>query len=215
VKTGLFALGVVVLVALSIAAHKMAYLPIDVPISQGAQAYHPGWLDTLTEAVSWTGFPPQSDVLFGTIVVGLVILGHRWAAAVETIAAVGSGGLYLFLQQLVGQPRPSPDLVQVAWPLQMSGFPSGHLTTFVAVFGFLAFLGYRGLQPSAWRWVPVGLVGVLLLMMSFARIYAGQHWASDALGGILLGGLWLAVSVRIYVWGAGRLARRRWSPLRV
>jgi membrane-associated phospholipid phosphatase len=215
VKIGLFVLGLLVLAAMSVAAHTMAYFPIDVPISQGAQAYHPDWLDRATEAVSWTGFPPQSNVLFGVIVVLLVALGHRWAAVVETIAAIGSGGLYLVLQQIVGQPRPSPDLVHVAWPLEFSGFPSGHLTTFVAVFGFLAYLGYRGLQPSPWRWVPVGLFGVLLVLMSFARIYSGQHWASDVLAGWLLGGLWLAVSIRVYVWGKVTFARRRLSPLRV
>jgi membrane-associated phospholipid phosphatase len=87
----------------------------------------------------------------------LAVLGHRWAAVMEAGAAIGSGGLYLLLQLLVGQPRPSPD--QVAGPIQLSGFPSGHLATFVAVFGFLAYLGYRRLQPSGPRWLPVGLVG--------------------------------------------------------
>ena len=205
-KLALFAAGAVVLAALSIGAYTTAYFPVDVTISHGVQAYHPGWLDTATAALSWTGFPPQSDVLFGVIVVVLFALGHRWAAVVETIAAIGSGGLYLVLQQVVGQPRPSADLVQVAWPIQLSGFPSGHLATFVAVFGFLAFLGYRGLRRSAWRWLPVGLVGVLLILMSFARIYAGQHWASDVLAGCLLGGLWLAVTIRLFQWGEVRLA---------
>ena len=209
VQVGLFAVGAAALAAMSFAAHSLAYFPVDVPISQGVQAYHPGWLDTATAALSWTGFPPQSDVLFGVIVVVLVLLGHRWAAVMESIAAIGSGGLYLVLQQSVGQPRPSSDLVLVAGPIQLSGFPSGHLATFVAVFGFLAFLGYHGLHPSAMRWLPVGLVGVLLLLMSFARIYAGQHWASDVLAGCLLGGLWLAVTIRLYTWGEARFARRR------
>jgi undecaprenyl-diphosphatase len=208
-QVGLFAVGAVVLAAMSIAAHNLAYFPVDLGTSRAVQAYHPGWLDTATSALSWTGFPPQSDVLFGVIVVVLFALGHRLAAAAEILAAVGSGGLYLVLQQVVGQPRPSADLVLVAGPIQNSGFPSGHLATFVAVFGFLAFLGYRGLYPSAMRWLPVGLVGVLLLLMSFARIYAGQHWASDVLAGCLLGGLWLAAIIRLYTWGETRLARRR------
>ncbi len=209
VQLALFALGTIVLAAMSFAAHNLAYFPFDVTISHGAQAYHPGWLDTATVALSWTGFPPQSDVLFGVIVVLLVVLGHRWAAAMEVVAAIGSGGLYLLLQQLVGQPRPSADLVQVAGPIQLSGFPSGHLATFAAVFGFLAFLAYRGLSPSAMRWLPVGLVAVLLALMSFARVYAGQHWASDVLGGCLLGVLWLAVIIRMYLWGQARFSRRR------
>ena len=208
-QIALFALGAVLLAAMSFAAHNMSYFPVDVGISRDVQAYHPGWLDTATAALSWTGFPPQSDVLFGVIVVVLVLLGHRWAAVMETIAAIGSGGLYLVLQQSVGQPRPSADLVLVAGPIQNSGFPSGHLATFVAVFGFLAFLGYRGLYTSRMRWLPVALVVMLLLLMSFARIYAGQHWASDVLAGCLLGGLWLAVTIRLYAWGEARFSRRR------
>jgi undecaprenyl-diphosphatase len=208
-RIALFAVGAVVFAAMSIAAHNLAYFPVDVSISHGVQAYHPGWLDTATAALSWTGFPPQSDVLFGVIVVLLFGLGHRLAAAAETIAAIGSGGLYLLVQQLVGQPRPSADLVQVVGPIQLSGFPSGHLATFAAVFGFLAFLGYRGLHRSAMRWLPVGLVGVLLLLMSFARIYAGQHWASDVLAGCLLGGLWLTATIRLYTWAESGLSRRR------
>jgi undecaprenyl-diphosphatase len=209
VNVGLFAVGAAVLAAMSIAAHSLAYFPVDVTVSHGVQAYHPGWLDTATSALSWTGFQPQSDVLFGLIVVLLFALGHRWAAVMEAIAALGSGGLYLLLEQSVGQPRPTADLVLVAGPIQNSGFPSGHLATFVAVFGFLAFLCYRGMYPSAMRWLPVGLVGVLLLLMSFARIYAGQHWASDVLAGGLLGGLWMAATVRLYTWGEAHFSRTR------
>jgi membrane-associated phospholipid phosphatase len=50
---------------------------------------------------------------------------------------------------------------------------------------------------------------VLLLLMSFARIYAGQHWASDVLAGGLLGALWLAVTIRLYVWCEARILSRR------
>lgn len=208
-RIALFSVGTVVLAAMSFAAHNLAYFPVDVGISRYIQAFHPDWLNTVTDALSWTGFPPQSNVLFGVIVVVLFALGHRLAAAAEVLATVGSGELYLVLQQVVGQPRPSADLVLVAWPLQMSGFPSGHLTTFTAALGFLAFLGYRGLHRSRMRWLPAGSVGVFLLLMSFARIYAGQHWASDAVAGCLLGGLWLAVTIQLYLWGEARLACRR------
>jgi hypothetical protein len=107
VHIALFAIGAVALAAMSFAAHDLAYFPVDVGISRDVQAYHPGWLDTATDALSWTGFPPQSNVLFGVIVVMLFALGHRLAAAAEMLAAVGSGWLYLVLQQVVGQPRPS------------------------------------------------------------------------------------------------------------
>jgi membrane-associated phospholipid phosphatase len=204
-----FILAIVVLVIMAIAAHSLAYFPGDVTISHAIQAYHSDWLDAFLGAVSWLGFPPQSDVLFGVIVLVLFVSGARWAAVTEAIAAIGSGGLYLLLQQVVGQPRPTADLVRVAGPIQLTGFPSGHLATFTAVFGFLAYLGYRRLRPSTARWLPVAAGAVLLAVMSFARIYAGQHWPSDVLAGCLLGALWLAVVIRLHRWGEGRFSARR------
>jgi hypothetical protein len=54
-----------VLAAMSIAAHSMAYFSLDVTISQGVQAHHPGWLAAAAAALSWTGLPPRRDVLLG------------------------------------------------------------------------------------------------------------------------------------------------------
>jgi len=134
----------------------------------------------------------------------LFAVGARWAAVMQLVAGVGSGGLYLLLEQTVAQPRPSAELVRVAGPIQLFGFPSGHLATLTAVCGFLALLGYRRLHSSRAKWVPVVFVAVVVVLMSFARIYSGQHWASDVLAGVLLGALWLAVTIQLYLWGPPR-----------
>ena len=201
----LFVLGSLVLASMAIGAHTLAYFPGDVSISHAVQSYTSDWLDAALGAVSWAGFPPQSDVLFGVIVALLFVLGARWAAVNGAIAAIGSGGLYLLIEHVVAQPRPSSDLVRVVGPIQMTGFPSGHLATFVAVFGFLAFLGYRRLLPSSFRWVPVALVAGLLAVMSFARIYAGHHWASDVLARRLV--RWPVASHRDSALHVGRTVR--------
>jgi len=203
----LFVLGLVALIAMSVAAHSLAYFPGDLTISHAVQAHSSDWLDVVLGAVSWLGFPPQSDILFGIVVAILLVLGARWAAVTQTIAAVGAGGLYFLVEHFVGHPRPSADLVRVAGPIQMTGFPSGHLATFTAVFGFLAFLCYRWLAPSRMRFLPIVVVAVVLAILGFARIYSGQHWASDVVAGCLLGGLWLAVVIAIYSWGESMVFR--------
>jgi undecaprenyl-diphosphatase len=197
----LFVLGLAALAALAVAAHTVAYFPGDLAIARAVQAHSSDWLDAATSAVSWTGFPPQSWLVFGLVVVGLALLGYRWAAVVAALAAVGTGELYFFLQQVVMRPRPSADLVHVAGPLPMTGFPSGHVATFTAVFGFAAFVAYRRLSPSAARWVPLAVVAILLGLMIFARIYSGQHWPSDVLAGWLLGMLSVIALARLYEWG--------------
>src|SRR5260370_38631883 len=94
----------------------------------------------------------------------------------------------------------------------MSGFPSGPLGRFTAGCGFLGYLGYRRLSRTAYRWLPVVGVVVLVLGMSFARIYSGHHWASDVYAGCLVGGLWLAVVIRLYSWAEARLTQRSQHP---
>jgi hypothetical protein len=109
-----FLLGVLVLAVMAFAAHSLAYFPGDVAISHVVQSSNSDWLDTALTAISWLGFPPQSDVLFGVIVVVLFVCGARWAAVTEALAAIGSGGLYLLLEHFVGQPRPTGDLLSPA-----------------------------------------------------------------------------------------------------
>jgi undecaprenyl-diphosphatase len=208
VQVALFVLGALVMAGMSIAAHSLAYFPGDVAISHAVQAYRSDWLDSAFGAMSWIGYPPQSNVFFGVVVVLLLVSGSRLAAVAEAIAALGGGGLYLLLEPVVGQPRPSADLVRVVGSIQMTGFPSGHLATFTAGLGFLAYLGYRRSGSSKARWVPVGVLVVLLLLIGVARIYAGHHWASDVLAGCLLGALWLAIVIRLYEWVRPAVAGR-------
>ena len=64
--------------------------------------------------------------------------------------------------------------VQVAFA---SSFPSGH----VARITFLA-----GIVRGWPRWLPA----VVVMLMIASRLYLGEHWLSDCLGGLALG--WLA-----------------------
>ncbi len=195
----LLIVGALALAAMSVAAHSVPYFPGDIAISHAVQAYSSNRLDAFLAAISWMGFPPQCNAVYAVVVVLALLVGSRRAALMEALAAIGSGGLYLLLELVVGQPRPTPDLVRIDFPVQMGSFPSGHLSTFTAVFGFFAFICYRRLSPFRTRWVPVALVVAFLALMSFARIYSGQHWPSDVLAGILLGSLWLTLVIRLYL----------------
>ena len=58
------------------------------------------------------------------------------------------------------------------------GYPSGHAAVSAASsFGLWAYL------PRRWRWVPVGLTGIVCL----ARVYVGAHLPLDVVGGAALG----------------------------
>lgn len=67
-----------------------------------------------------------------------------------------------------------------------SSFPSGHVAMSVAVFGFLAFITAKTL-PRRMRQITYGFIIFLIVLISFSRIFLGQHWFTDILGAWLLG----------------------------
>ena len=185
-------------VALALAARSTAYLPFDPPVSRAVQSYETDWLHRVAEAISWLGFPPEVDILVGLLAVGLLLTGRRWEAAGVAVAGAGAGALYLLVVALVDQPRPSPDLVRVAASLPTSAFPSGHETVFTAVLGFCGYLGYAESRARLAGWLSVIGVVLFLLVLGWARLYQGQHWLSELLGGVCLGGFWLVVTINLY-----------------
>lgn len=66
------------------------------------------------------------------------------------------------------------------------GFPSGHTSTAVALWGGLALIFRKKI------WLYVALVMVVLMMIS--RLYLAQHFLADVLGGAALGLLMLALA---------------------
>lgn len=65
-------------------------------------------------------------------------------------------------------------------------FPSGHLTrtSFLVTFFMVYFLYRKGVKK---QFLIQGVFVVILFLMSLSRIYLGEHWTSDVLGGLFIG----------------------------
>ena len=189
---------VVAFAVLALLARTTPYFWFDVPITLALQSVHWPPLATFLQAISWLGLPPQSNVIFGVLIVGLAVMGRRWEAAGLLVAAVGSIGLWYLVAPMVARPRPTADLVNVVGQISHGSFPSGHVTNLTAIFGYLCFLVYTALRPSWWRRLLLVLCATPVVTVGVARVYVGQHWPSDVLGGYLLGSIWLAVTIWLY-----------------
>jgi len=193
---------------LALLARTASFFSIDLELTRAIQGASPPWLRGLFESVTWIGFPPQSNVVFGAIVLGFVVIGYHLEAQMTAVAAIGSAGLWYLIAPLVDRPRPSPELVDVAMQLPTASFLSGHVVNLTAIFGFLIYLALL-LVPSAWIRRTLAVIALLpLMVIGLARIEDGAHWPSDVLGGYMLGCVWLALTIHLYRWARRRHRKR-------
>lgn len=144
-------------------------------------------LGRLMPAVSWPGFPPQSRIIPPGIVAFLWLRRYRLEAAFQA-AAWGTAVLATLVKLVTQRQRPLPPNVRVVVAkLGGSSFPSGHVLTYIGVYGFAAHLANSLVRP---RWlralVVTPLVGFVALVGP-SRIYQGHHWPTDVLASYLLG----------------------------
>jgi membrane-associated phospholipid phosphatase len=129
---------------------------------------------------------------------------HRRMEALFTAGIVGSNTLVrLLLKRLIHRPRPSPAHVAMSDYKQTSSFPSGHVGTSVAFWGWVAALSLQHKNPP----LPRGLTAVAiicLLIIGPTRVYLGDHWATDVVGAYLLSGGWLGLCFQLYLSLKGR-----------
>ena len=146
----------------------------------------------LLTLVSWVGYQPQMALLITALVLALLYLKFRREATWLAISGIGAYIISNGLKILVHEARPPLSLL-TDW-----SFPSGHVLTFVACFGFLAYVIFKQFPISQLRTTILVLLISLILLVGPSRLYLGDHWLNDVLAGYLLGGVWLAIVVRLF-----------------
>ena len=144
-----------------------------------------------------------SDIVWilSPLAVLIALVARRWLAALSILLASSTGVLVgVVIKGRVARPRPTADLARVYDSPESYSFPS--ITSFFAAV-FLGMVGYLIWRPR--RRVAIVTVGGLLLLSSgLSRVYVGAHWATDVLGGWLLGGAWLFVMIALQRWWLSR-----------
>ncbi|QOV40103.1 phosphatase PAP2 family protein [Streptomyces ferrugineus] len=149
----------------------------------------------------WVWDPWTMRILTVAVAIWLVWRrAARWTA-VWLLAACGlATAIQQTLKALVDRPRPVwPDPVDSA---HYAAFPSGHAMTATVVCGLLLWLLHRhGAQRAVWR-TAVAVAVVSVAGVGLTRVWLGVHWATDVVGGWLLGALVVVLAVGVH-------ARRR------
>jgi membrane-associated phospholipid phosphatase len=197
---GLYVLFLVLFGLLALWVHIHPILPLDVWITREFQENPSPLLRTTMLAVSALGIP---WVLWPLILIAAVLfwIGGLHLEAVCLVALSGvSALLNVALKLLVGRPRPTGNLIHVFVVASGKSFPSGHVMAYVAFWGLLfsfSLLLFSG--RHWWRSLLIVVCVLLVMLIGPARIYLGDHWATDVLGSYLIGLALLGITLWVYL----------------
>jgi undecaprenyl-diphosphatase len=172
---------------------------LDRAITARLQAADEPWVGRAAVAVSWLGFRPQSRVL-PLVYAAALWVGRLRLEAVFQLAAAGTGLLATVVKWFMRRPRPvaGRDLRVVAAPLRGSSLPSGHVLTYVGVYGWMRIMAGLLIGPRLLRRAAVGALTALIAAVGPSRVYLGHHWPSDVIASYLLGSSYLAGLLVLY-----------------
>jgi undecaprenyl-diphosphatase len=183
--------------ALAFAARGSGPLPGDLLLTRLLQrSFSGGFADfLLMRAGDVIWFLPLLAIM-------VALLARRWLAAFSIFVAGCTGVLVgSAIKFLVARPRPSAHLVQVYDVPEGYGFPSSTALLSVVLLGMVGYLVWQARPRRSVVVATFGVVPTLTFLIGISRVYVGEHWATDVLGGWLFGGAWLLVLVA---------AHRRW-----
>ena len=170
---------------LSAAAGARWLYPIDAWALRVAQRRTSGTLDAAGKAFSLPGDLEYAATAL-VVLSAVLFLGGRRVLAGRLLAAFVVTGLVEFAMKVLLPQVPMPEetirstdpspIFEVAYPYP---YPSGHVLRSVVLLGAV-----YALWPN--RYARVAIL-VFLAGMAASRVYLGVHWASDVLGGALLG----------------------------
>jgi membrane-associated phospholipid phosphatase len=171
------------------------FLSLDATIERDIQATDLGPLTLTFPFFTWLGGPGGVPMQIVVILLVLLLNRRAWFLA---LAALAGGLWYEAIVHLVNRPRPVVgQVLRVTEHPGSTSFPSGHIifiTISAAV--LMLCLGHRYLP----RWArPIGwaVVAGIVAAVGLDRIYAGTHWPTDVLAGLLIAIAWLTFVVSL------------------
>jgi undecaprenyl-diphosphatase len=134
-------------------------------------------------------------VLGAAVLVGMWRFWRRDRAAAAMLAVVPAGELLnIGLKHVFTRPRPV--VPEPLVHLSTYSFPSGHAVATTLLYGVLCALVLQRVRSPGWRAAAVAIAVMMILLVSFSRVYLGAHYASDVLAGIAVGTFCVALVLR-------------------
>jgi undecaprenyl-diphosphatase len=148
-------------------------------------------IDGIVSVFSWVTDLGGSAALAAVVFVTTGLLwvhGHGYMIAPLWLSLLGSQITTYTGKYVIARPRPEfvTEVIAVT-----PSFPSGHATSAMAVYGFVAYIITSNLADLRTRFEVIYWAAVLIGLVGFSRMLLSVHYASDVAAGFLVGGFWL------------------------
>lgn len=125
-------------------------------------------------------------IAFFSIILLSLLIFHKKDYKRTKIFTITMGAAVILsqvLKELIQRIRPIEQLIEKT----TYSFPSGHATLAMAFFGVLIYLFKDEIKNKTLKYSFITANILLIILISFSRIYLNVHWLTDVLAGLTLG----------------------------
>ncbi len=137
----------------------------------------------------------EVTLMITSILAGAFLLKKRWLSIFGWMMIIPASLAEVFGKLVLYHPGPPVLFHRSLIETQLPSFyvhtnfsyPSGHMTRTVFLLTVLTLLAVFSKTDLSFKVIIVLGLGFLFFMMTLTRVYLGEHWLSDVIGGIILG----------------------------
>lgn len=186
-----------IFIFLSLLAKAIPFFSGDIGISRAVQRIDSPLFENLMVWVSRPGDGFSLEIIIGLSLITLLFVGLKVEALMTLIFTSGSAVTGSLMKSFVDRPRPDISLVHIYQSLADNSFPSLHVLLYTTFFGYMFYLAVFRVRTKWLKYTIAFGSLFLVLTIGLSRVYLGVHWASDILGGYLLGAIFLISTIKL------------------
>ncbi len=206
----------------SVKVKQERFKSLNFNITSRLQYKIPARFDEFFEDLSFFVSPVPSVFFIGLITIAVAIdvknKRFRWQAILIPLLFAGLVGVEIFGKDRVESPAPPYFMIKNATTIfpkyhvvDQYSYPSGHAGRSLFISGVICLIFFQNLhifqqirekqlitkKTITFIMIVVGLALVTLLI-SVGKVYLGQHWFSDIMGGWILSGAFLSIFLAFF-----------------